>query len=794
MTYKKLLVLLLTASFLLNISTLAFDVLAAPVVIDIDPDSAPNDLDTSVIITGSGFVETPLVYLGSTLLEEVTWVSEGELQAVVPWGMEPGVYTLTVENPSGEKESLADAFTVEAVLDIWLAGEINGGRIAEIAIAYKGNGTMTMYAASRAVGLFRSKDDGQTWELIYSGNAAQDLAVDPTNPERIYMHGPWSLFRSDDEGENWVAMETEFPTHQMEMQPCTGHEKPYPHPTITDKVFASYCGESTDKQAGLLVSEDAGLSWETAMQGLTDPQVTDLAFHPNNPNIMVVGTASGNIFISDDGGETWAFAAQPVDYVHSLTFNPFTPYDLWVSGSSEDREGFQGLMSSEPDYETWQEVTLPEGVDNASVVAFSEDVADRVYIFSGTGYFSDDGGGEWEAFGPDNLSWATDIEIVSGSPDDIFISDRASAVFCTQDHGDTWGLCNQGVTAVAPDELAVSVLEPTVVFGMLNETRGVYRGTEGGGSWQFMPAEGAQCVQAVEADPFIAERIFLGVQFGVRISEDGGETWLERKDFSIPAEYSECNFGVEAIRAHPNVNGLLLAGVRHWCDEYHNSDGGIYRSLDHGETWTRMVTPVNTANIVDIAFSAEDDQVAFAITERDQFLKSIDQGQTWEIVDIGINENMCATSVAVEPVSPFRVLIAGGCGDPNLFISLDEGESFEVLDPNPNPGINMRQIEFTPDGKILFAATPSGLKQSLDCGYSWLPAFGLMGEANITSLKAVSLVDRFILYVGTAGNAGGSGLSSILTNEIRGTGLIQAGVYRTTQLPWSKLLLPVFFN
>jgi len=191
MTYKKLLVLLLTASFLLNISTLAFDVLAAPVVIDIDPDSAPNDLDTSVIITGSGFVETPLVYLGSTLLEEVTWVSEGELQAVVPWGMEPGVYTLTVENPSGEKESLADAFTVEAVLDIWLAGEINGGRIAEIAIAYKGNGTMTMYAASRAVGLFRSKDDGQTWELIYSGNAAQDLAVDPTNPERIYMHGPW---------------------------------------------------------------------------------------------------------------------------------------------------------------------------------------------------------------------------------------------------------------------------------------------------------------------------------------------------------------------------------------------------------------------------------------------------------------------------------------------------------------------------------------------------------------------------------------------------------------------------
>ena len=84
----------------------------APTVSAIDPVSGANDIDTSVTITGADFVATPTVSLGSTALTNVTWVNSTTLTATVPWGMDPGAYTLTVVNPDGGSVTLPSAFTV----------------------------------------------------------------------------------------------------------------------------------------------------------------------------------------------------------------------------------------------------------------------------------------------------------------------------------------------------------------------------------------------------------------------------------------------------------------------------------------------------------------------------------------------------------------------------------------------------------------------------------------------------------------------------------------------------------
>jgi hypothetical protein len=95
--------------------------LDAPTVMGVDPTSTPNDLDTSIVITGTGFtaglsgtlvITPPLAYLGDTALEEIIWVNTTTLSATVPWGLEPGVYTLTVVNPDGISSTLQNAFTV----------------------------------------------------------------------------------------------------------------------------------------------------------------------------------------------------------------------------------------------------------------------------------------------------------------------------------------------------------------------------------------------------------------------------------------------------------------------------------------------------------------------------------------------------------------------------------------------------------------------------------------------------------------------------------------------------------
>jgi hypothetical protein len=66
---------------------------AVPAVLDVVPSSAPNDLDTPIVISGTDFVVSATVLLDDTALDDVGWVCTITLTATVPWGMEPGVYT-----------------------------------------------------------------------------------------------------------------------------------------------------------------------------------------------------------------------------------------------------------------------------------------------------------------------------------------------------------------------------------------------------------------------------------------------------------------------------------------------------------------------------------------------------------------------------------------------------------------------------------------------------------------------------------------------------------------------------
>ena len=91
---------------------------STPAIDAIVPASAPNGLDTPVVITGTGFATDgtgtipPTVTLGSIPLTAVTFVNDTQLTATVPSGMAPGLYTLTVTNPDAGSASLTDAFTV----------------------------------------------------------------------------------------------------------------------------------------------------------------------------------------------------------------------------------------------------------------------------------------------------------------------------------------------------------------------------------------------------------------------------------------------------------------------------------------------------------------------------------------------------------------------------------------------------------------------------------------------------------------------------------------------------------
>ncbi len=91
----------------------------SPTVTAVNPALSPNDLDVEIIITGTNFTAGATAALGESMLEDVGWVSSTSLTATVGWGMEPGIYTLTVENPDGKTGSLTDAFNVTQGIGVW---------------------------------------------------------------------------------------------------------------------------------------------------------------------------------------------------------------------------------------------------------------------------------------------------------------------------------------------------------------------------------------------------------------------------------------------------------------------------------------------------------------------------------------------------------------------------------------------------------------------------------------------------------------------------------------------------
>ena len=159
----------------------------APTITDARPSSAPNDLDTQIVITGTGFAAVPTVTLGANVLDEVGWVSSTTLTATVPWGLIPGSYPLTVANPGGEAGALTDAFTVTQGIGVFTTDGPYGGSIQDI--YQKPGDPSKLFALAYGVGLFASENAGQSWELIYNEDGycceQGSLAFDAQNPDVI---------------------------------------------------------------------------------------------------------------------------------------------------------------------------------------------------------------------------------------------------------------------------------------------------------------------------------------------------------------------------------------------------------------------------------------------------------------------------------------------------------------------------------------------------------------------------------------------------------------------------------
>jgi photosystem II stability/assembly factor-like uncharacterized protein len=261
-------------------------------------------------------------------------------------------------------------------------------------------------------------------------------------------------------------------------------------------------------------------------------RIDDIEVAPNDSRIIYVATAAGGILKSTNGGTswTWLFDKEAVPSIGDIAITPTNPSIIWAgTGEANNRQSSSwgnGIYKSLDAGKTWKNMGLGGTMHIARIVVHPTD-PNVVYV-AATG----------------NL-WGA-------SPD--------RGVYRTTDGGKTW----QQVLKVNDDtgatDIAIDSESPTILYAAMYQRRRTVFGFNGSGQHSALYK-----------------------------TNDGGDTWNKitkgmpydtaNPPNPIPEGLSET--GRNAIAIYPKDTNIVYALVEH-------GNGGIYRSNDKGETWTRM--------------------------------------------------------------------------------------------------------------------------------------------------------------------------------------------------------------
>ncbi len=250
------------------------------------------------------------------------------------------------------------------------------------------------------------------------------------------------------------------------------------------------------------------------------------------------------------------------------------------------------------------------------------------------------------------------VTAVAGHPDapgTFFMGATGGGVFKTDDWGVTWRPVTDGQIATGSiGAIAMGPEDPNLVWvstgsdGLRSNViigKGVYKSVDGGESWRFMGLEDVGNTGAVLIDPRDSKRVFVAAignpfapnpERGVYRTVDGGESW-ERVLF-----ISE-RTGVVDLEFAPDDPDRIYAALweaerKPWTILSGGREGGVYLSTDGGDSWTPTTTglPTGLRGKADLAVSAADPDRVYVLIEapgdEGGVYRSDDRGVSWRQV------------------------------------------------------------------------------------------------------------------------------------------------------------------
>jgi photosystem II stability/assembly factor-like uncharacterized protein len=395
---------------------------------------------------------------------------------------------------------------------------------------------------------------------------------------------------------------------------------------------------------------------------------------PSNSNHLYLGTATGWLYQSNDGGNSWARVSQVGDsndlVLDHILIDPANPEHLIVGAFKIDRPD-GGIYISEDGGKSWYAQAQMHG---QSVRSMARSVSDPKEIVAGTlqGVFrSMDDGAHWSLISPEGSTEIHEIESIAIDPvnPQIIYAGTWHLPWKTSDGGEHWVNIKHGI------------IDDSDVFSIV-------------------------------IDPKNPNIVYASACSGIYKSEDGGALFRG----GVPVNKLQ-GIPVDARRTRK-----LTQDPDHLNTLYAGTTEGLYKTIDGGVTFVPMTGPNLVVN--DVYVDPKDSDHVLLATDRSGVLSSEDGGVAFHPSNTGFSTQQVSSYAAdLNRPATIYVGVVNGKSKGGVFQSLDGGLSWHQRSDGLE-GLDVFSLVTTPADTLL-AGTAHGIFRLGDGG--WVLSNTVMG-------------------------------------------------------------------
>lgn len=375
-------------------------------------------------------------------------------------------------------------------------------------------------------------------------------------------------------------------------------------------------------------------NWLSPHWGVSSGRVRAVAVHPTDPLTLYIGAASGGIWKTSNGGNTWEDIGSNESKMltfGAIAIDPNNPNVIYIgtgelSALSNMRHYGKGLFKSTDGGLSWFE----SSDDFGAITGFGDLVVNPynsniVYAALGNGsillnqnqpnegiWKSTDGGSNWVR--TLNVQDAYDIVVHPIDPYIVYAATggwfTTSGFYISTDAGDTWTQSNAGLqnaTTIGRMQIDIATSSPNILYAVIYDGIGntpkAYKTIDGGNAWfpisggtQLGGNYGSGWVDqghydlCIAVDPDDPNHVFIG---NVELHEttNGSDFSVKRISGGTSAWESPVHVDYHCLVYAPSDPNTLFIGC----------DGGIYESPDDGLSFKNLNNGISTIQFYRIA-------------------------------------------------------------------------------------------------------------------------------------------------------------------------------------------------